>query len=172
MAEPLSPSVRSALTLGVLGLLLVVSAVWGWSAVTEPFPGKAEAPTCVLTDIEEGEKVFPEQVTVSVLNAGTREGLAGRIMTLLEDQGFHAGDRANAPRDADVRRVQIWAEDPKNPAVRLVRSRLGGKVRVFGRDSSAAGVVVVVGDRFRQLVQGPRSVVARADARICSPSVS
>ena len=34
----MSGALKSALTLGFLVLLMVVAAVWGWAALTEPFP--------------------------------------------------------------------------------------------------------------------------------------
>ena len=93
---------RSAVTLAVLCTLLAIGAAWGWDAATDPFPGKVEALTCVDQAVQEGEKVYPDQVVVSVFNAGTREGLAGRTMGLLVDEGFREGDSGNAPAKAKV----------------------------------------------------------------------
>jgi hypothetical protein len=159
-------------TLVVLGTMLVIGAVWGWSMVTKPFPGKAQVPICVQRTIAAGERVFPEQVTVSVLNAGTREGLAGRTMQLLRDQGFAAGNLNNAPPGTKVAGAQIWTTDPGNPAVKLVASRLGHGAEVVRRDAPAAGVVVVVGDDFTDLSKGRKSMVAAGGAEICSPPVA
>lgn len=162
---------RTIVTLAVLALVLVIGGAWGWSALTKPFPGRAEAPTCSLQTVAAGEKVYPDQVTVSVLNAGTREGLAGRTMQLLEDEGFDAGDSDNAPSGTRIDDVEIWTDDPEDPAVRLVASRLGDTLRIVRRDASAAGVVVVVGDGFTKLSKGRKSVVAQTDFEICSPSI-
>ncbi|WP_121257103.1 LytR C-terminal domain-containing protein [Nocardioides ferulae] len=171
MAEQLSAGARTTVTMVVLALLLAVGAVWGWSAVTEPFPGKTEPEVCTMVDIAEGERVFPEQVTVSVLNAGERSGLAGDVMGKLANQGFDQGELGNAPDDADIARAQIWSDEPDNPAVRLVRSRLGKKVPVLARSSAFPGVVVVVGDKFDKLRKGRQSVAAAAPARVCGPVV-
>ncbi|MCW2796705.1 LytR C-terminal domain-containing protein [Nocardioides sp.] len=162
---------RTAITLGVLGILVVIGASWGWSAVTEPFPGKVQAPVCVQQTIPAGERVFPQDVTVSVLNAGTREGLAGRTMQLLTDEGYAEGDLGNAPSATDVKGTEIWTSDPGSPAVSLVASRLGRGTQVVRRDVSYAGVVVVVGDDFTTLSKGRKSVVADSDSVICSPPV-
>jgi hypothetical protein len=162
---------RTALTLLVLCGLLVIGVTWGWSSVTKPFPGKADAPICVTHSVSAGDRVYPQQVTVSVLNAGTREGLAGRTMQLLVDDGFAEGHLDNAPRGTDVSRAEIWSADPTSPAVRLVASRLGHGVDVVRRDSSSPGVVVVVGDDFTDLRKGRKSVVAQEDTEICSPPV-
>lgn len=162
---------RSGITLLVLVVVVLIGGAWGWSAVTKPFPGKADAPICVQRSVDAGERVYPEQVTVSVLNAGTREGLAGRTMQLLEDEGFAQGNLDNAPPGTDVPRVEIWSNDPTSPAVQLVVSRFGPGTEVVRRDTTVAGVVVVVGDDFVDLGKGRKSVVAESDAQICSPPV-
>lgn len=170
MPPPLD-HVRTVTTLAVLALVLVIGGAWGWSAVTEPFPGRADAPTCSLQPVATGDKVYPEEVTVSVLNAGTREGLAGRTMQLLEDEGFDQGDSGNAPSGTHIETVEIWTDDPQSPAVRLVASRLGDTLEIVSHDTTAAGVVVVVGDGFSALSKGRDSMVAHEDGEICSPSI-
>lgn len=163
---------RSAVTLAVLGTLLAIGAMWGWSEATKPFPEKAEPPTCVNRAIQRGEKVFPDQVVVSVLNAGDREGLAGRTMGLFVDEGFREGTRGNAPDRVRVTTAEIWAADPASPAVALVASRLGRDTGVVRRRGAGSEVVVVVGDRFTRLTKGRPFVVARQDTEICTPPIA
>ena len=162
---------RSAITISVLGLLLVVAAVWGWSAATEPLPAKVDTPICERRVVTAGTKVFPQDVTVSVYNAGTREGLAGRTMQLLVDAGFAKGTMGNVQTKAPVATVQIWSTETDNPAVQLVASRLGRDVEIVNRQPPGVGVALVVGDGFSELTKGRRSVVAAHDAEICSPPV-
>ena len=162
---------RSAATMAVLCGLLVLGGLWGWSAVTAPFPGKAAAPVCENRPVAKGDKIFPAQVVVSVYNAGSRFGLAGSTMELFTGQGFQAGDIADAPNKSKVPFVQIWTPDPKNPAVQLVASRRAGPHSIVKRDAPGAGVNVVVGDRFEKLGKGPRFVKARSASEICSPSL-
>lgn len=162
---------RSGLTLAALTLVLLLAAAWGWSQVTEPFPKKADPPKCVDRVVAAGDKVFPDQVTVSVFNASSRNGLAGRTMLDFTDAGFGPGDTGNAPRNAEVGTAAIWTETPKGPDVRLVASRLGRGVQIERRDGLGVGVTVVVGDGFESLVKGPRSVKASDDATICTPPV-
>lgn len=164
--------VRSAVVILGLGVLLVVVGVWGWRTATEPFPGKADAPKCIDRAVTAGDKVFPDQVTVSVYNASERNGLAGRTMNELVEAGFGEGDTGNAPKDSDVPFATIWTEHPRNPDVLLVASHLGAAVEVERRNGRGVGVTVLVGDGFEKLVKGERRVVAAEDATICSPPVS
>ncbi|QZY29327.1 LytR C-terminal domain-containing protein [Nocardioides coralli] len=159
------------MTLLVLGGLLVLATVWGWSALTEPFPEKADPPICVDRDFEQGDTVARRDVTVSVWNASNRNGLAGLTMDLLTDVGFSRGQEGNAPDGAEVKRVQVWTGLPKkHPAVRLVARKLGKKVKVVDRTPDVAGVLVVVGNAFDDLAKGgPRKVQADESVVICGP---
>jgi hypothetical protein len=161
-------------TLVVLVVLLLIGVRWGWLAVTAPFPdlGSEESALCEDVTVAAGEKVYPDQVTVSVLNAGEREGLASRTMVALVGHGLSQGQRANAPDGTEVDKVEIWTDDPQSPAVRLVATYLGkrGKgVEVVRRDPVKVGVNVVVGDDFGSVVKGRKSVAASEDTTICSP---
>ena len=163
--------VRSAVTMGVLCLLLLVGAAWGWSALTAPFPGKADPPICEDRSVQKGEKVFASQVVISVYNAGERTGLAGRTMALFTDRGFRKGESGNAPKDAKVPVVQVWTPDLKNPAVRLVVRQLRARHSVVKHAALGAGVTVVVGDGFHGLGRKRDFVRARTATQICSPPV-
>lgn len=162
---------RTLLTMATLVVLLVVAVAWALSALTAPFPGKVDLPACVDTRVQQGDKVFPDQVVVSVFNAGTRGGLAGLTMKQLTDAGFVAGDSGNAPPRVRVSRAEVWSENPGNPAAKLVASRFGHGVRVTKAkgDALGAGVVVIVGDRFHKVVKGKKKIVAGAATSICSP---
>lgn len=162
---------RSGLTLVVLAVLVVLAGLWGWSALTQPFPGKTTPPKCLSTTVQEGEKVFPGQVTVSVFNASDRNGLAGSTMAEFADAGFGEGSTGNAPSKARVVRAQIWTSTPKNPDVRLVARYLGPS-RVIRRDAPGVGVTVLVGAHYEGLVKGPASVRAKKETEVCSPPVA
>ena len=160
---------RTAITLSVLCLALAIAAAWGWTAATKPLPAKVDTPICVDKDVAAGDKVFPQDVTVSVYNASKRDGLAGRTMQLLTDAGFSKGSVGDVTGQVAV--VQIWTLDPESPAVALVASRLGDGVEVERRQPPGVGVAVVVGDDFESLVKGKKAVVAKSDAEICSPPI-
>lgn len=161
--------IRSAVTMIGLAVVLLIGVAWAWSAVTEPFPERDDAVTCTSTKVGEGEKVYPDQVTVSVLNAGSREGLANRTMSDLVEAGLAKGELGNAPDDAEVSGVEIWSEDLKNPAVKLVVSFLGEDAKLVRRDPPLPGVNVVVGGEFPGVTEGRASVAAKEEVTICSP---
>ncbi|ANH37950.1 hypothetical protein I601_1515 [Nocardioides dokdonensis FR1436] len=166
----LPAAARSALTLAVLSLLLVVGLVWGWSAATQPLPESATSPGgCTPTTLEAGEKLYPDQVQVSVLNAGERGSFASRVLAQLTARGYAEGRSGNAPSDAEVQRVQVWAPDRSAPEVQLVLSTLGKKVPVVDRGVTAPGVVVVVGDRFDKVRKGRKNVTVAKSVEICVP---
>jgi hypothetical protein len=167
----MKPAARSGLTLLVLAVLVVLAGLWGWSALTQPFPGKTTPPKCLPTTVQEGQKVFPGQVTVSVFNASDRNGLAGSTLAEFADAGFAAGSTGNAPAKARVVRAQIWTTTPRNPDVRLVARHLG-PARVIHRDGPGVGVTVLVGASYDGLVKGPSSVRAAKETQICSPPVA
>jgi hypothetical protein len=164
---------RSLATLGVLCVLMLLGVTWGWSAVTAPLPKTEDPPICVDTTVAAGDKVYPDQITVSVLNGGSREGLAGQTMDALVEQGFLEGQLANAPAKANVAGAEIWTDDPDSAAVLLVATYLaknGKGVAIKEEETDALGVNVVVGDKFTDVITGRKSFTAGADTTICSPS--
>lgn len=167
----LTASLRSALTLGVLGVLLLVMLAWGWSAATAPIPGSGEesSTACEPYTVVEGEELEAGQVEVSILNAGNREGLAGEVMSGFVERGFREGTSGNAPSGTEVARVQVWAADRRDPAVKLVRRTLPRPAPVVDTEVNAPGVVVVVGNDFGELRNGRSSLTAKQDGPACAP---
>ncbi|WP_210651168.1 LytR C-terminal domain-containing protein [Nocardioides sp. SYSU D00065] len=161
----MSGALRSALTLAVLALLVVVAALWGWAAFTKPFPRDEPVAICEDADVATGEEVRRDQVVVSVFNGSGRSGLASATSAQLEERGFVAGTVGDSPQPAAT--TQIWAADAANPAVDLVRRQFKNAQVVAG-DALGPGVVVVVGEKFQSLrSKQVESVVARADATYC-----
>jgi hypothetical protein len=168
----LSPTLKSVITLATLTVLLVIGAAWGFSQATKPFPGRADPPICVDTAYEAGDRLYPQDVTVSVINASTRLGLAGRTLSQLGDEGFHEGETANAADGTDVARAEIWTTDADSAAVLLVRSRFGQAEVVEMADPGAAGIVVVVGDNLADtLFDGRPSILTETDIVVCGPEL-
>src|SRR5687768_7471486 len=137
----LTARARTAITLAFLAVLVLVGVTWGWAQVSEPLPGKVDAPLCVDTSYAAGDELFVQDVTVSVLNASSREGLAGRTMAELEDAGFAEGQTTNAPQGTAISTpAEIWVTDPENPAAKLVRKRFGKVPVRFEPNNPAVGV--------------------------------
>lgn len=171
----LEPRLRSAITLGVLCLLLLLGLVWGVNALTAPFPSlvTASEPTGPCSDrtVAAGDEVHRVDVTVSVYNASKREGLAGDTMEKLVTRGFGVGATGNAPIGSKVDAVQIWTDDPSNPAVKLVASQFGPDAKVVEHTPIGYGVTVVVGDDLGALKKGRPYITATASATVCSPVI-
>lgn len=158
-------AVKSALTLTVLGVLVVVAAVWGWAALTEPLPEDEPVAICEETDVAAGGEVRRDQVVVSVFNGSDRSGLAGSTMAQLVERGFVEGDVGDAPLPAAS--TQIWSSEPTNPAVLLVQQQFK-QARIVTGDPLGVGIVVVVGEKFQALKKKQvESVLAESDATYC-----
>lgn len=164
-------SLRSLITLGVLSLLLLLMLTWGWSRATAPLPGSEEesAAACEPWTVVEGERLDAAQVEVTILNAGSREGLASEVMNGFLERGFREGSSGNAPTGTEVAKVQIWASDRRDPAVELVRETLPEPAPVIDTAYEAPGVVVVVGNEFSELRDGATSVTAKQEGAACAP---
>jgi hypothetical protein len=161
--------VKAALTLVTLVSLVLIGVAWGWSAMTTSFPHSSTPPVCIRTTLHHGDHVSPPKVTVSVFNASQRVGLAERTMSQFEAQGFAPGKVGNAPHGTDVAFAQVWTNQPANPAVRLVVSRLGHGAHVVHKQHRGPGVTVIVGRMFGKLVGGMESVRVTSSATICEP---
>ncbi|MFN8195424.1 MAG: LytR C-terminal domain-containing protein [Nocardioidaceae bacterium] len=162
---------KHALTLLALVAIVVVGALWGWQALTKPFPSSGKAADdspCAETAVVQGSGVRPGQVWLSVLNASDRNGLAGDTLDKLVARGFAEGATGNAPDGTEVRTVEVWAADPASPAALLVKSYLP-RATVVEHDELDSRVTVVVGQQFTDLREGKKLVVAASDATICSP---
>ncbi len=162
--------IRTGVTLLVLVGLVLAAVAYGYRSLTKPLPGSSTA-LCTDASLDKGDLLYPDQVVVSVLNAGERSGLASRTMTALTERGFSRGSVADAPRGADVATVQIWTDDPRSPAVRLVRDNLGRKTtEVVRRDPVTQGIDVVVGDGFDDLVKARQRIRVRETITVCGPN--
>jgi hypothetical protein len=161
----MSGALKSALTLAVLAGLVLVAALWGWAALTEPFPEDEPVAICEDETVTAGSEVRRDQVVVSVFNGSGRSGLAGATSAQLAERGFVEGDVGDSPLPAAT--TQIWSSDPTNPAVLLVKRQFK-KAEVVQGDALGPGVVVVIGEKFQSLRKKQvESVVAKADATYC-----
>ena len=160
----------SAVTLLVLCGILALFVVVGWRSLTASGPWDDAGPTSAdcVEGLSKGDLVRTTDVTVSVYNAGTRSGLAGRTQEELLARGFLPGELGNAPDDvSNVRRVAVLAASANDPAAMLVARQFGKGTKVRKHEDVGSGVEVVVGDRFRGLADAPRRMRAQADGSGC-----
>lgn len=160
----------TAITLLALCAILGAAVFFGWRTLTAPGPwdDAGAAATGCVEGLSEGDLVRTTDITVSVYNAGTQSGLAGRTQEELLGRGFLPGDLGNAPEDiGKVRRVAVLAPKENDPAAMLVARQFGKKTQVREHDDIGSGVEVVVGDRFRGLAPAPRRMRAQADGSGC-----
>lgn len=163
---------RTGATLTVLVLLVLLAVRMGVERVSEPFPESTEPPICTDAPLQEGDTVTPADVTVSVINAGGANGLAGRTLGALTDQGFGRGQLDDAPEGTPkVVTSQIWTTEGETAAVRLVRSHLKGKVTIVDRQGPGVGITVVVGAKFKDVKNGRQKFQATGDETTCVPTV-
>jgi hypothetical protein len=161
----------AAVTLLVLCAILGVFLLIGWRSVTAPGPWDEDGPSAAdcVEGVEKGDLVRTTDVTVSVFNAGTRSGLAGRSQEELLARGFLPGEIGNAPDDiGKVPRVAVLAPSPEDPAAMLVARQFGKGTKVQEYDADlGSGVAVVVGDRYSGLSKAPRRMRAQAEGSGC-----
>ncbi len=147
----------TAVTLMVLVGLVAVGGYYGYQSLFSPVEDDVTATQgdrrCE-DGLAKGETVRTRDVTVTVLNAGSRAGLAGQVQEQLVGRGFLAGTTDNAPDDQAVRFVRVLAPSRKDPAARLVAEQFGkGTFVQRTRTDLGPGVDVIVGDRFRGLAK-------------------
>jgi hypothetical protein len=165
---------RAPVTLLVLVLMMVGGVVYGWNAVTGG-GGSSESTTpqdCSTRTLSPGGRLSADQITVSVFNAGTVQGLATETLTQLHGRGFEKGVAADAP--AKVHKVAIWTSTPDDPAVTLVAHQFKGKVKIVKTDSALGeGIQVIVGNNFNGLTKSAKtSIKVTEPAQVCSTTQS
>jgi acetolactate synthase regulatory subunit len=167
--------VTTGVTLLVLLAILVAGGLYGIESLLKPVPDshKAKSATCTATSVKKGQKIHAHQVQVSVLNAGTRSGLAERTLAALRRRGFRAGEAGNAPSTSTVKKVQVWTTRHNDAGARLVARQFGPKTKVrVVKVSLTPGVDVIVGDNFTKLGKPKKVLVVKKRSAACLPAHS
>ena len=98
----MSGALRSALTLAVLALLVVVASIWGWAAFTEPFPQDEPVPICENATITAGSEKDPLPIG------------QWKVKGIAKDPTFHYNPDLFWDADADHAKAKI-PPGPNNP---------------------------------------------------------
>ena len=148
------------LSLAAGALAVLVMAVWGMNSLTAPFKDDAANSSSTTCEASKARVLKRSDVTVSVYNAGKRQGRAGATLDLLEEAGFDAGAVGNAPKKVRVHTALVRTTQAVHPDATLVAKALGAKVRVVvTADDLGPGVDVIIGDGFRKLDRNaPRTI--------------
>lgn len=142
--------ITTSLTLLVLLGLVGGAGYWGWKQVSKPVPGLGPQQVCTTKTVD--TTMTPNQVTVSVYNAGTKGGLAADTMAKLVKRKFNQGGVGDVPKDQpeDVKMVLVRTRTADDPAAQLVAAQFGPDtpIQVSTEVDLGPGIDVVVGNKF------------------------
>ncbi|MFG3662198.1 LytR C-terminal domain-containing protein [Streptomyces sp. NPDC047706] len=113
----------------------------------------------------------PGAVTVNVLNATTRSGLAKRTADELKKRGFTIGEVGNAPKQWDKKvkgtGLLIGPTSALNTALPVLATQVPGAERSTDRARKGPAVDLIIGDGFKELAKKPAA--DRALAALTAP---
>ena len=149
----MNPRLIAPLSLAAGVLAVIVMALWGMNALTAPFEKDSATSDGTSTcGAVSHSTVKRSDVTVSVYNAGKRQGRAGATLDLLESAGFQPGAIGNAPNGTHVQVAIVHTTRAVHPDATLVARALGPRVPVVVTDVDLGpGVDVIIGDHFKKL---------------------
>ncbi|MFL6023069.1 MAG: LytR C-terminal domain-containing protein [Marmoricola sp.] len=156
----MNAKLTAPLSLAAAALAVLVMALWGINALTAPF--KNDSTTTTSTDCSKPSHhtIKRADVTVSVYNAGKRQGRAGVALDQLETAGFNPGAVGNAPKGFQVQVAVVRTTKTVHPDATLVARAFGPHVPVVVTSVDLGpGVDVIIGDKFLKLnAKAPRLV--------------
>ncbi|MFF8672197.1 LytR C-terminal domain-containing protein [Streptomyces sp. NPDC015242] len=101
----------------------------------------------------------PRTITVNVLNATTRSGLAKKTADELKKRGFKIGDVGNAPKEYDKKvkgtGVLLGPASARDTALPVLGTQLPGAERRTEAARDGAAVDLLIGDAFKELAKKP-----------------
>ncbi|RNL81341.1 LytR C-terminal domain-containing protein [Nocardioides marmorisolisilvae] len=156
----MNPRLTAPLSLAAAALAVLVMAMWGMNALTAPFEGDDSSGTDTSSCGSTHRTIKRSDVTVSVYNAGKRQGRAGVTLDRLESAGFNPGAVGNAPKGTKLHGAVVHTTKKDHPDATLVAEALGPHVSVVVTSVDLGpGVDVLIGDRFNKLdPKAPRSI--------------
>ncbi|MEV8552483.1 LytR C-terminal domain-containing protein [Streptomyces glaucescens] len=113
----------------------------------------------------------PRAVTVNVLNATTRAGLARKTADELKKRGFRIGDVGNAPKQYDKKvksaGILLGPSAALDTSLPVLAAQFPAAERRTDAARAGAAVDLIIGDAFTSLA--PRPAAAKALAALAAP---
>ena len=152
---------RTAITLAVVAIVLAGAFYYAQSYWNRSVKAPTSAASCTPTP-GAGGQVAPGQITVNVLNATKRSGLAGATAKLVKERGVVVGRVENDPLKRSIAQPAEVRYGPAGEAsAQVVLSLVAGAVPL--KDTRAdASVDLVLGDGFTAFAQPTAPVPAPA----------
>lgn len=177
------PRRRGRLVLVVTASVVVIGVLsWGTLQLVDVFTGGGDSASAAGTKAGCATKASPSPsaavalpkpgaVTVNVLNATTRSGLAKKTADELKKRGFKIGEVGNAPKQWDKKvkgtGLLIGPASALNTALPVLATQLPGAERSADRARKGAAVDLIIGDAFKELAKKPSA--DRALAALTAP---
>ncbi|MFD7436864.1 LytR C-terminal domain-containing protein [Streptomyces sp. NPDC059861] len=179
------PRRRGRLVLVVTGSVVVIGVLsWGTLQLVDVFTGGGDSASAAGTKAGCATKASPSPsaaaavalpkpgaVTVNVLNATTRSGLAKKTADELKKRGFRIGEVGNAPKQWDKKvkgtGLLIGPTSALNTALPVLATQLPGAERSADRARKGAAVDLIIGNGFKELAKKPAA--DRALAALTAP---
>ncbi|MFC5633823.1 LytR C-terminal domain-containing protein [Streptomyces bullii] len=182
------PRMRGRRRRGRLVLLVVASAAvlgltgWGTLQLVDVFTGGGGRASAVGTkdcatprsSPSPSARPLPEpgRITVNVLNATTRSGLAKQTADELKKRGFKIGDVGNAPEEYDKKvkgaGVLLGPTASLDTSLPVLATQLSGAERRTDAARKGAAVDLIIGDAFKELTK--KADADKALTRLAEPS--
>ncbi len=167
--------------LAVASVAVLGGAGWGTLQLIDVFTGggdsaptgKAKAACAVRATPAAAPRALPEPgtITVNVLNATTRSGLAQKTADELEKRGFKIGEVANAPEEYDKKvegtGVLLGPASALDTSLPVLGAQLAGAEQRTDAAREGDAIDLVIGDDFRSLTR--KADADRALAALTEP---
>ncbi len=183
------PKMRRPRRRGRLVVLTVASVVvlgvggWGTLQLIDVFTGGGRKASAAADGTDCGVKTKaspspsaralpePRTITVNVLNATTRGGLAKKTADELKKRGFKIGDVGNAPQQYDKKvkgtGLLLGPGAALDTSLPVLGTQLPGAERRTEAARKGAAVDLVIGDAFKELAKKPDA--DRALTKLATP---
>ncbi|WP_238431560.1 LytR C-terminal domain-containing protein [Streptomyces cavernae] len=168
----------------VAGVAALGLAGWGTLQLIDVFTGGADAATggpvrgCPTTSPSTKAKAKPTvalpqpgRITVNVLNATARTGLAKDTAAELKKRGFRIGTVGNATKEYDKKvegpGIVLGGEGAEQGAMPVLATQLAGAELTTDGRTKSTEVDLVLGDGFRALTE--KAAAAKALSALANP---